>query len=845
MNISLTLAWRYLMGRKLRTALTTLAIVFGVMIIFGLNGILPGMMATLQKSMLASVGEVDLTVESASSGLFDVELARTVAHVEGIAAATPVLRRNVALPAEPDYGTANIVVVGIEPRSAPHVRTYPIAEGRMLAGRDDVPGASNPAAVILAATAEKMGLRVGDTLEVPSASGVTDFEVIGLMDSPVPPATDEVYVSLAAAQDLFNTKRQISGVEAAVDPSAQRERVESAVRRAAGSDYSIGAVSADSTLAAGFQAAQTIFNVLGIFALAMGGFIILNTFRTIVAERRHDIGMLRAIGASRQTILRMFLMESLLQGILGTGVGLLAGWGFAIIALKGMSGIAGDLMRMEAFELSFSLGTWVTAISLGVGVTVLSAILPAMAAARITPLDALRPQIGDVYEAAATKRAWVGLAVIVAAVATMLSGLEGTAVVGAITLLVGMSLAASSAIKPITDVLSRGLEAVYRREGFLARANLQRNPGRAATTASAVMISLALVTAIMAMTSAVVEGYADYAEKATGTDYLIIPQSLLFSGGTVGAGPELVEEIRSTRGVGDVATLRYAPAVVDDLVIQVVGIDPEEYARIASFRYAEGSSDADLAKLSRDNMILGNGSLRGQTRTGKGDTIKITTPSGRKTFTIAGGGNDYINAKLPTAYVSQDTLEEVWGVTTDVMILADAKPGADKAAVLSELETTLERFPAFKLYDALAWQQVQTDLFGQLTAVYYFMAVLLALPSLLALLNTLAIGVLARTREIGMLRAVGASRRQVKRMVVAESFLLASVGTVAGIVAGVPLGYAVVQSVGAMGLEFDFVFPWAGIIVVTIIGLVFAAIAALVPARQAAKLDVIKALRYE
>lgn len=844
MSISFTLARRYMAGRKLRTLLTTLAIVLGVMLIFGLNGVLPGMMEAMQKAMLASVGEVDLSVESASSALFEADLVETVASVDGISAATPVLRRNIALPVEPDYGTTNITVIGVDPATAADVRGYPLADGRMLAEADDAKDAS-PAVMIPASTAEKMGLSVGDVLQVPSATGVTEFEVVGTIDSPTPPATDDVYVSLTVAKDLLNAGDRISSVEAAFEPSVDREQIEADVAAAVGDAYSIGAISADSTLAAGFGAAQSIFNVIGVFALAMGGFIILNTFRTIVSERRHDIGMLRAIGASRRTILGMFLAESLLQGVLGTGLGILAGWGFALLAAQSMGSIAGDLMHIETGSVSFSAGTWISAIALGVGVTVLSAVLPARAAARITPLDALRPQVGDVYEAAATKRAWVGLVLIVLAIAGMVSGVYALIALGAILLLIGMALGASTAIRPITNAFSKGIEAVYRREGFLARANLQRNPGRAGVTATAVMMSLALVTAIMTMTVAVVDGYAEYAEKATGTDYLVIPQNLMFSSGTVGAAPEFAGEIRKTEGIGDVATVRYAPGVVGDLTVQVVGIDPEEYGRIASFRYSDDSSDADLAKLSQGGMLIANASFRGQTGTAKGDTVEVQTPQGVQTFTVAGGGNDYINAKLPTMYVSQDTLAEVWGVSSDFMVLANAAPGADKAAVLGSLQTTVNRFPAFKLYDALGWQEVQRTLFGQLTAVYYFLAMLMAIPSLLALLNTLAIGVLARTREIGMLRAVGATRRQVKRMVVAESFLLAAVGTAAGLVAGIPLGYVIVKSIGAVGLEFDFVWPTTGLLVTVVIGLLFAVLAALIPARQAAKMDVIRALRYE
>jgi putative ABC transport system permease protein len=359
------------------------------------------------------------------------------------------------------------------------------------------------------------------------------------------------------------------------------------------------------------------------------------------------------------------------------------------------------------------------------------------------------------------------------------------------------------------------------------------------------MISIALVVMIFGMTSSVLGGYQEYADRTTGTDFLLIPNNLIVSGGAVGAGPDLAQRIRSTSGIAAVATLRYAPAAVGDMTVQVIGIDPEEYGRIASFRWTEGSSDADLASLANRDMVIANGNFRGQTGLSKGDTFTMMTPAGEKTFTIAAGGNDYLNAKLPTIYVSQDTLAEVWGVTTDIMVLANAERGADRAAVRASLERIVADYPSFELYDSAEWQSVTDNLFAQLSATYTTLALMLAIPSLLALLNTLAIGVLARTREIGMLRAVGATRRQIKRMVIGESLLLASVGVAAGLVAGIPLSVFVVRAITMLGLEFPYVFPWAGLGVAVVVGLAFAGLAAWYPSRQAAKLDVIRALRYE
>ncbi|MCX8007172.1 MAG: ABC transporter permease [Coriobacteriia bacterium] len=844
MSIALRLAWRYLSGRKLRTALTTLAIVFGVMLIFGLNGVLPGMRDAMQRMMLAAIGEVDLTVTSASSAPFPAEVAQRVAEVRGVGAATPVARRTVAMPAKPDYKVTSLVVVGIDPATAYAVRPMPVADGRLLEERDDAPDAA-PAAIASRATAEKMGVKVGDAIVLPSASGTTEVTLVGTIDSPAPPGSDELYVPLSLAQEMFALGDRITDVDAVFEATADRTAVERAVKDRLGDAYTIGGIATESTLAAGFDAAAAIFNVLGFFALAMGGFIILNTFRTVVAERRHDIGMLRATGASRRTILGLFLTESLLQGAIGTGLGLLAGWGFAVFVSGVLRGYIQGLMRMEDFGVVFEPQAWVLAVGLGMGVTVLAAVVPARAAARITPLDALRPQIGDVYEKAATRRAWAGLALIVVGAALLFVGSTGAMGLGCVLILVGMSLGAATAVKPITDATSRAIEAVYRSEGGVARANLQRNPGRAGATASAVMISIALVVMIFGMTSSVLGGYGEYAKRTTGTDFLLIPNNLIVSGGAVGAGPELAQRIRATDGIAAVATLRYAPAVVQGMTVQVIGIDPDEYGRIASFRWTEGSSDADLERLNRPGTVIANGNFRGQTGLGKGDTFTMMTPAGKRTFTIVGGGNDYINAKLPTVYVSQDALAELWGVTTDIMVLANAKEGADRAAVRAALEGIARDYPSFALYDSAEWQKVTDNLFAQLRATYTTLALMLAIPSLLALLNTLAIGVLARTREIGMLRAVGATRRQVKRMVVGESLLLASVGVAAGLVAGVPLSVFVVKAITMLGLEFPYVFPWSGMAAAVAIGLAFAGLAAWYPARQAAKLDVIRALRYE
>lgn len=845
MNIQITLAVRYLLGRKLRTTLTTLAVVFGVMLVFGLNGVFPGVLGAMQKAMLASVGEVDLAVTSVSGASFGSELADTIAAVDGVEAAAPSLRRTMALPADGEYGISTLIVVGVDPELGPQVSPVSMDGGRYLAADND-PQARE--LVLPSSVAERMDLVVGDRIDLPSASGTTQFEVVGTADVVSLPGAEEAFVSLSAAQELFALQDRISEVDAAISPNADRSVVEAAVAEAVGSRFDVGGVSTDSPVAGGLKIARSIITMFGLFAFAMAGFIIYNTFRTTAAERRHDIGMLRAVGASRRTILGLFLAEGLAQGVIGTMIGLLAGWGVAIGSLAAINSIIGDLVGLSSAEVEFGWETWATAIGLGVGVAVFAALIPARSAARVTPLEALRPALStDSQDRVSGWRGWIGLALIALAVGGLLSGSVTLVAASAVALLLGIAIAAPVAIRPISEVFGRAIETLYRREGGIARANLQRNAGRAAATATTVMVSVAVVIALLGTIASIFDGFLVYVDKSMGADYLMVPSNLLLSGGMVGAGPEFAEEVAATDGVAHVATMRIGRASHDDTNLEVVGIDPVAYPMVSSFEFADGSGHEDIALLAGEDKLMVNGVFAVRTGLEPGDAVDLVTPEGTRTFDVVAVGSDYLTAKLPTAYVSQSALKDVWGVSSDVLVMANVDEDANRGAVRAALEDTVARFPAFLLFGFDEWMDMQVTMLGQLEASMLVLAFVLAVPSFLALLNTLTIGVLARRREIGMLRAIGSTRKQIGRMVVAESLLLAALGTATGVVAGIWLSYGMTQAAALIGFTITtpYVFPWTGIATAVILATAFAGLAALLPSRQASRLDVVRSLRYE
>jgi putative ABC transport system permease protein len=837
-NVSATLAWRYLIGRPGRTVLTTLAITLGVALIFGLNGIMPGLADVFTQTLFASAGQVDLTVSSPSGGNFERTIADEVGHVTGVAVATPSLRKSVGMPTGSPVSV--VTIVGTEPRTSPRVHTFNVAAGRLLNDGDA------GQVVIGSDTAETLGLRVGSTLRIPTVAGTESLTVVGLLANGSSPSAPEVYVTLADAQRMTGAGNTISTVEARFDSGVDRAVVEAAVRRKLGPDYLVGGLSNESSLLASVQTANYMFTFFGIFALIMGGFIILNTFRTLVSERRHDIGMLRAIGADRSTILGIFLIQSVLQGALGTIVGIGAGYLLTLGALSFYRPILRDIMHINAtISPQYTPGTWLAAIALGIGVTVLSAVIPARQAARITPLEALRPQVAEVEERQRSMWVLAGWALLIACVPMLFSRQVSLVALGAVAALVGLVLVAPVMISPLASVLSLVVRPFAPATADLSSSNVTRQPVRAAATAAAILVSLALVVAILGVVTSLYAGFFEYIDKSLGSDFVFIPSGLILGGANVGADEAFVQRIADVPGMGEVATLRLGQAHIGEGQAQVVGIDPKTYPKVASFTFSQGSSESDIAKLGTGRTMLVNGITAGQQGLTVGRRVALQTPNGVQDYLVVGIATDYLNAKLSTVYISQENLKKDFNVTSNVLVLANAKPDAPKPAVKAALGRLVANYPQFVLYDSASFKATQSQIFSQSFVVFDVLIAMFALPTLLALLNTLAISVLARTREIGMLRAVGTTRGQVRGMVVAEALLLAAVGVVFGVAGGVAMGYALVYTLNATMFVMPYYFPWGGITVAVISGFSFALLASIIPARTAAKLDIVTALHYE
>ena len=861
MGIQMTLAVRYLGGRRLRALLTTLAVVFGVLVIFSMNILVPTMLQAFQSTMMAASDQVDVTVRLKSGDAFSAALADRVRSVEGVQAVQALMARPVNLPAnfyDHDPATPDrvsvLTLVGLDPATAQGVRPYPVREGRFLSAGD------SDAAVIAASLAEPLGLSLGSTLSLPTARGLARLTVVGIRSPRAMPGSEEVLVTLGEAQSLLDSPGQATAIEVNLTSkdAAHRDAASRAIQELLGGQFTTEALSSEGNLYAALQAAKVGFSAFGALALFMGAFIIFNTFRTIVAERRRDIGMLRAIGASRRTVIGVFMVEGLLQGVSGTILGMLLGYLLAWAGTAAISPLMGQFVHLQFGMPLVTPGITIVSIVVGVGVTLAAGLFPALSAGQITPMEVLSPaQAGPSYRRSIGARAIAGMVLVLLALVALLSSNTGLLALGVVLFMIGLVLVAPLLVRPLALAFGAVLALLFARQGTgsIAQGNLARQPTRAAVTASTTMIALAIVVALAGMMVSISDGFLSVLRKSLGSDYLFVPPSVGVWQNNVGATMSLAERLRAIDGVDRVSTMRFAAAALDAPItlgkgrtgqtVSMLGIDPVDYPLVSMLSFKEGSAERAYAALAEGRSLIVNPILAATIGVRVGDLVPLQTPEGRLEYRVVGVASDFLNAKIATAFISQAAMARDFHRTEDVFIQLNLRADADAVAAAAAIKKAALDYPQFSVFEGMAFFKEMSGLFAAVFPALYLLFVFMALPALISTLNTLAISVIERTREIGVLRAVGTTRSQVQRIVLAESLLLAAFGIAFGLASGLYLGYLLVRTSAGLGFPCIYIFPWQGVTAAVLVGLAVGVLAAIVPARKAARLQIVEALRYE
>ena len=837
-----------LLTHKLRMTLTALAVVLGVGFIAGTFVLTDTMNQAFDDLLTDAYEGIDVTVRGTSgfeSDLggsrkpFSEDLLETVAGVEGVRDAAGSLE-----------GYAQLIDKegeAISPGGAPTLGfNWTPEELNPLKLRTGEPPEGPGEVVIDARTAESNEFVVGDTVEIITLKAPREFTISGIAGfgdaDNLAGATVAVF-DTATSQELFDKQGQFDSIEVVAEegiaPTELAGRIQQDLPAELEADTTQDVVDEQSTAikeALGFF--NTALLIFGGIALFVGAFIIFNTFSITVAQRTHEFALLRALGGSGKQVMGSVIIEALVVGAVASAIGLGAG---ILIALGLQSLLSAFGIELPTTQFQLLPRTVIASVSVGVIVTVISSILPARRAARTSPMAALRESSPQTYRPS-RRRIITGILVTAFGIATLLFGLFGdpgqpAAVVGfgAAIIFFGVTALTPVFAGPLARALGTPAARIFKVPGRLARQNAARNPKRTSATASALMIGLALVSFVGIFGASVTASVNKIFEESMKADFAIQPSS--FAGFSI--SPELVDQLEASDQLGTVAAFRMGQFRRDGRDEFLVGVDPAALDEVADIEVIEG----DLPALETGGVFLYSNTAE-DLELSVGDTVEVEfAATGDQELTVQGifDNNSLIGANY---VISGDTYGEHFSEATVTNILVGAGGDVSTEEARAAVDAIAQTFPNVEVQNET---EAQENAAADIDMLLNLIRALLALALVIALLgitNTLALSVFERTRELGLLRAVGMSRRQTRKMIRWEAVIISVIGALVGLVIGTFFGWALVEALESEGIT-EFTIPGGELLLYLVLAGIAGVLAAIPPARRAARLNVLEAIATE
>jgi putative ABC transport system permease protein len=703
---------------------------------------------------------------------------------------------------------------------------------------------SGPREVVLdAKTAAKADYQVGDRVRIVTASdqAVLQPELVGLADFADGGSLNGATLALfdtATAQDLFlDGRNAYSDLWVTAEPGTSQEQLRDAVaeRLPEGVEAVTGDEAADEAATALVEAISFLTTFLLIFAgisLVVGAFLIVNTFSILVAQRSRELALLRALGASKRQVTRSVLLEAFVVGLVGSTLGL----GLGVLLAMGIRTLFGNFgLDLSGQSLIFAPRTVVAAYVVGVVVTMVAAWLPARRTGRIAPVQALRDDVA-MPEASVHRRLVVGFSLVVAGVVALGSGLFASVPrpgwfvgAGVLAILLGVSAAAPVIARPFL-LLARALYArSFGSIGNLAGQNSLRNPRRTTATASALMIGLALACTMAIVGDSAKASVDKSVEENFVGDYIV---SNVFG---QPFSPSIAREMAEVEGVDQVIRERFAMATWEGDDEGLAGVDPgtlDEMELVA----ASGSFD-DLA----DDSVLVSDEWADEQGLAVGDTMTWELPAGDTTFEVVGTYEENPIIFFPVL-TTISALEEAGFATGDNALIIMS--GGEQVGLQNRLDEVVADIPVVTVKNEAEFAEEQRGPIDQLVLMIFALLGLALVIAVLGIVNTLALSIIERTREVGLLRAIGVSRAQLRFMITLESVVISLLGALLGVALGIGFGVALMYAIRDEGLEVISV-PWDQVGWFLALSVLIGVLAALFPSRRAARLDVLRAIATE
>ena len=851
----LKVTWRNLVARKLRLLLSAFAIVLGVAFVAGSLIFTDAMGGAFDDIVEGSTADVEVAYEGANdfdSGpdarVFGAEVVEDLEALPEAASVHPVAQLNSIFIIGSDgkvvggNGAPGLALNPVDTLAVTGKRILTVVEGELPAdtGADAVPQVA-----IDVDAAEKAKVDVGDTLTLvtPGTPPTIEAELTGLVEfgaGGLNGATltlldlDYMQQQFFGGEDVYNavSLNAAEGVsQEQLADAAQEVLPEGVVARTGDVVVEENQAVIDEVL--GFL--NTFLLVFAAVALVVGTFLIINTFSILVAQRSRELALLRALGASRRQVNRSVLLEAFGVGVVGSTLGLGIGYLLALL-LKWVFGRFG--LDLAGAEFPVEWTTVVASYAVGILVTVVAAYLPARRASRIAPVQALRDDVA-MPESTLRARLVVGVLLVAGGAVSMAFGLLETfdeVLIllggGMLAVLIGISLLSPFAARPVIQLFGL-LFRPFGSVGRLATQNSLRNPRRTAATASALMIGLALM-AMMSILGSSASASTDVAIEESLTSEFIVSNAVgqPFS-------PDVAAQIRKLDEVEAVASLRQAfPEVEGGGDAWMAAVDPVDFGKVLEVPMAAGT----LQALAQGKVLVAEGIAE---REGYevGDSLTLQFQGGDVDVEVAGTFES--NGAVPAEWlVTQDTLEKGGLLPLDSMLFINKKPGASTEELREGVAGITEELPTVTLKDPQEFAEEQKAQINIFLNLIYGLLGLSVVIAILGVINTLALSVIERTREVGLLRAIGVSRGQLRTMIRLEAIVITVFGALLGLAMGLAFGLALMNAIQDEGLT-EIVVPWGRLLVFVVAAAVVGVLAAVVPARRAARLDVLRAVTTE
>lgn len=845
-------------SRPLRVIFSMLGIVLGVAGLLAISIINDAALASITRLFQNTSGKINLSIiPSSNQQGFSEQTLRTVAGIPGVQSALPIMKATTLLADEiPQdqlgitfFGTSagGVLLHGIDSDLELLARDYTITQGSFLSSETRI-----FEIVLVESYADEKELEVGNWVDFLTPNGIEKLKLVGLISREGPGLSNNGsfgVISLDTAQRIFNRSGEIDQIDIIATNTEKQflESLQTKIQSRIGASFSvIFPASQGERQTSMLTNYQIGLNMMSGIALFVGAFLIYNAFAMTVLERTREYGMLRTVGMTRTQIITQMLIEALFLGLIGS----LLGVGFGIFLSRGLAQIMSNLIGLDLVSIKIPASAIIFSFCLGLFVTIAAASIPAYQAGRISPIAALRIR-GKSEEGWIIRKGWIpGIILLIGATIILIwnpFSSDPKFTLGSTTvfiLFLGATLVIPATIRFWEQSSLFIMKLVFGSSGVLGSRNIQRVRQRTTLTVAALMVGVAMVLVVESMTGSFSADLTSWIQAVIGGD--------LYVGSSIPLRGDIARRIESVNGVDAVAPIRYLPVDLripdgQTELINIMAVDPVMYSRVTEFVFSDSTIEPlqAIQSLINGKSVFISSVLSEKYGFKTGDLVELRTRQGFQPFTISAIVVDFYNQGL-VVNMSWSDMRKYFRVNDASTFLVSYNPHADPDEVQNRIDSLYgKRYRLILESNSNIRDRIFT-LIDQAFLMFDLMAIIAVVVASLGIVNTLTINVLERTREIGMLRAIGMLRSQVIRMILAEATLMGLVGGLLGIVLGILLARIFLLGMTSMsGYRLDFVVPMRGIITGIFISVIISQLASFIPARRAARLNTLEAIHYE